>query len=349
MKKSFASDNNSGVHPVIMEAIRKANQGHVIAYGDDPFTRAALAKCREHFGPGSETFFVFTGTAANVLGISAVTRPYHAILCAETAHLNEHECGGPEKYTGCKVITVPTETGKIKVDQVEAHLAGRGNEHYAQLKVISITQPTECGAVYSLEELKALSSFAHRHDLYLAMDGARIAHAAASLDKSLKQVTGDVGVDILSFGGTKNGMMCGEAVVFFNPELSVDFKYIRKQGMQLGAKMRFIAAQFNAYLSDNLWYENALQANKMAQYLADRVKGLKGITIPHPVESNGLFPLLPPEAIPLIQKEFFFYIWNEKIHQVRWMTSFDTRKEDVDEFAGVIEKYIKDATTDKHR
>lgn len=340
MKKSFASDNNSGVHPVIMDAIRKANQGHVISYGDDPYTQAALETCREHFGPGSETFFVFTGTAANILGISAVTRPYHAVLCAETAHLNEHECGGPQKYTGCKVITVPSNNGKITMEQVEAHSAGRGNEHYAQLKVISITQPTECGAVYTLPEMKALSSFAHQHDLYLAMDGARIANAAAHLGKSLKEVTGDTGVDVLSFGGTKNGMMCGEAVVFFTPGLSKDFKYIRKQGMQLGSKMRFISAQFQAYLSENLWYENARHANNMAQYLADRAKDLPGITIPHAVESNAVFPLLPGKAIPHIQKEAFFYVWDEKTHQVRWMTSFDIQKEDVDEFVEVVEKYV---------
>ncbi|MBN2536357.1 MAG: low specificity L-threonine aldolase [Spirochaetales bacterium] len=340
MKKSFASDNNSGVHPVIMEAIRQVNHGYVIGYGDDPFTETALAKCRKHFGPESETFFVFTGTAANVLGISAVTRPYHAVLCAESAHLHVHECGGVEKYAGCKVISVPSENGKIYVEQVEAHLAGRGDEHSIQLKVVAISQPTEYGAVYSIEEIKALSSYAHSHDLYLHMDGARLANAAVNLDKSLHQLTGDAGVDILSFGGTKNGMMCGEAVVFLNPWLAKDFKYIRKQGMQLGSKMRFIAAQFNAYLSGNLWYENARHANNMAQYLASRVKNLAGITIPHPVESNAIFPVLPGEAIPLIQKEFFFYIWNEMIHQVRWVTSFDIHKEDVDEFVRVIEKYI---------
>jgi threonine aldolase len=340
IKKSFASDNNSGVHPLIMEAIIKANRGHVLAYGEDPVTRAALEKCREHFGPKSGTFFVFTGTAANVLGLSALTRPYHAILCAETAHLNEHECGGPEKFTGCKVITVPSENGKIKPEQVEAHLDGMGDEHYAQLKVVAITQPTECGAVYSTGEIKELSSYAHRHGLYLAMDGARIANAAASLGKSLVEITGDAGVDVLSFGGTKNGMMCGEAVVFFHPELAADFKYIRKQGMQLGAKMRFIAAQFDAYLSNNLWYENALQANKMAGYLADLAGDLPGITIPHAVESNAIFPILPPEAIPLLQEESFFYIWNRKKHQARWMTSFDMQKEDIDEFVRVIEKNL---------
>ncbi|MBN2443038.1 MAG: aminotransferase class V-fold PLP-dependent enzyme [Spirochaetales bacterium] len=342
MRKSFASDNNSGVHPVIMKAIEDANRGHVIGYGDDPFTEKALKLCKEHFGEDSETFFVFTGTAANVLGVSALIKPYNAIICAQTAHLNEHECGSPEKYTGCKVIALPSNDGKITVDQIKEHLSGQGNQQYSQVKVIAITQPTELGVLYTIEEIQILSEFAHSHGLYLVMDGARIANAAVRLKKNLKQVTLDCGVDVLSFGGTKNGMMFGEAVVFFSSNMAGDFKYIRKQGMNLGAKMRFISAQFNAYLTDNLWYENALSANTMASYLETRVKDIKGISIPLPVSTNALFPILPPAAIPHIRKKFFFYMWDEKIHQVRWMTSFDTEKKDVDEFAEVIKKYVEE-------
>jgi threonine aldolase len=323
-----------------MDALVKANEGHVTAYGDDRFTESALEKFRDHFGRDAEAFFVFTGTAANVLGLAAVTRPFHAVICFNAAHLAMHECGGPEHYTGCKVITVGSEDGKLTTEQIEPHLEGIGDEHYAQPKVVSITQPTELGAVYTLEEIRILSAFCRKHDLILAMDGARLANAAAVLRCSLYETTGGAGVDVLSFGGTKNGMMCGESVVFFNREYARDFRYIRKQGMQLGAKMRYVSAQFDAYLTGDLWLRNARRANDMARYLAEKAGAIDGIRIPHRVESNALFPVIPKESIAPIQKEYFFYVWDRKKSQVRWMTSFDMEKEDIDEFAGVVERVI---------
>ena len=251
-KKGFASDNNSGVHPEIMMAISEANKGHTVAYGDDPYTREAIKKFREEFGPDISVYFVFLGTAANVLGLGALARPYYSVVCPETAHINEDECGAPERFNGFKLIPVPTENGKLTVDGIQQHLHGINFEHHSQPRLISISQVTELGTIYTPEELKTLCDFAHAHDMYVHMDGARIANAAAALGTSFKEITKDVGVDVLSFGGTKNGMMYGEAIVFFTDIMGDDFKYMRKQGMQLASKMRFISAQFLSYFLYNL-------------------------------------------------------------------------------------------------
>jgi threonine aldolase len=338
--RSFASDNNSGVHPEILKAISAANDGHVVAYGDDMYTERAVALFRKHFGKQVEVFFVFGGTGANVLGLKAATEPYHAVVCAETAHINVDECGAPEKFTGCKLLDVATSDGKITPEHVKPFLDHIGFEHHVQARVISISQSTEMGTVYTPRELKTLSSFAHKNGMLLHMDGARIANAAASLRTDLRKITTDVGVDVLSFGGAKNGMMFGEAVVFFDPKLAVGFKYLRKQGTHLPSKMRFISAQFEALLAKDLWRRNAEHSNRMAQLLAAELANLPQIEFTQKVESNGVFAILPKKYIPLLQKKYFFYVWNEQTSEVRFMTSFDTTEDDVTDFVRLVKETL---------
>jgi threonine aldolase len=338
--RSFASDNNAGVHPEVLEAIASANQGHVVAYGDDPYTRAAIAKFEEHFGSGIEVFFTFNGTAANVLGLQALNRPYHAVLCSDYAHIYTDECGAPEKHTGCKLIPLPHQDGKITLDQVRHAYHGIGDQHHVQVRVISITQSTEMGTVYQPQEIRALANFAHEHEMFLHVDGARIANAAVSLGQTLRQATRDLGVDVLSFGGTKNGIMGGEAVVFFQPELSRDFLYLRKQGMQLASKMRFIAVQFEALLTNDLWRRSAEHANRMARLLEQEIRRIPQVRIVWKVEANGVFAQLPCPAIEKIRRQYFFYPWIEEDNIVRWMCSFDTTEEDVKTFANVVSEAV---------
>jgi threonine aldolase len=340
-KRSFASDNNAGVHPDVLAAMAAANDGHVIAYGDDPYTERAVKKFREHFGKDAEVYFVFGGTGANVLGLKAVTQPHHAIICAETAHINVDECGAPEKFTGCKLLSVPTTDGKMTVDQFSHFMHGVGFEHHVQPRVISISQATEMGTVYTPPEINTLATFAHKNEMLLHVDGARIANAAAGLNLSLRAITRDAGVDILSFGGAKNGMMYGEAVIFFDKSLARDFKYIRKQGTHLPSKMRFISAQFEALLAKDLWRRNAEHANHMAQVLARELARVPQITITQKVEANGVFALVPKKYVPLLQKQYFFYVWNEETSEVRLMTSFDTSEEDIRDFVALVKRTIK--------
>jgi len=336
VSRSFASDNNAGVHPAVLEAIVRANQGHVVAYGDDPYTRSALKKFEEHFGPDIAVFFTFNGTGANVLSLQSLTRPFHSILCSDYAHINCDECGAPEKHAGCKLIPLPHQDGKITVEAVQRAYHGIGDEHHSQPRVISITQSTEMGTVYQPREIQALADFAHRHDMFLHVDGARIANAAASLGQTLRQASRDLGVDVLSFGGTKNGIMGGEAVVFFRPELSRDFLYLRKQSMQLASKMRFIAAQFEALLTNDLWHRSAEHANRMARLLEKEVSRIPGVKIVWKVEANGVFAQIPRHSIEKIKQQYFFYTWMEAESIVRWMCSFDTTEEDVRKFAEVV-------------
>ena len=339
--RSFASDNNAGVHPLIMEAIAAANDGHVIAYGDDPYTARAINLFREQLGKDAEIFFVFGGTGANVLGLKSGTESHHAIICAQTAHINVDECGAPEKFTGCKLLPVNSSDGKIRIEQIKPLLHEVGFEHHVQPRVVSVAQATEMGTVYTPRELKTLSKFAHEHDMLLHVDGARIANAAASLKLNLKDITRDAGVDILSFGGAKNGMMYGEAVVFFDKSLAKDFKYTRKQGAQLPSKMRFISAQFAALLANNLWRQNALHANSMAQLLARELARIPQIRITQKVEANGVFAIVPKKHVPVLQKKYFFYVWNEETSEVRLMTSFDTTEADIADFVALVKKIVR--------
>lgn len=339
--RSFASDNNAGIHPEIIKAIALANEGHVVGYGADPYTATAVRKFREHFGADSEVFFVFNGTGANVLSLQALTRPYHAVLCSAGAHIYTDECGAPEKLTGCKLIPLPPEQGKITLDQVRHAYHGIGDEHHVQPRVISITQSTETGTLYQPAEIRSLAQFAHEHGMFLHLDGARIANAAAALGQTLRQATRDLGVDVLSFGGTKNGIMGGEAVVFFHPKLAGDFLFWRKQSMQLASKMRFIATQLTALLTNDLWLANARHSNQMAKLLEREIRQIPQVKIVYPVEANGVFVQLPPTAIAKLQERYFFYVWDEEQSVVRWMCSFDTTEQDVREFA----KFLRETMT----
>ncbi|MCW3804859.1 threonine aldolase family protein [Plebeiibacterium marinum] len=337
--RGFASDNNSGVHPEVLNAISKANGGHVVGYGDDAYTKGAIDKFREVFGEKTDVFFVYNGTGANVIAIQALARPFNAVICPDTAHINVDECGAPEKISGCKLLPVETQDGKITVEGFQKYMHAFGFEHHAQPKIISITQATELGTVYSIGEIKKIADFAHSKGMFLHMDGARIANAAVSLNCSLKEMTVDAGVDVLSFGGTKNGLMFGEAVLFFNMDTEV-VKYIRKQTAQLHSKMRYTSAQFMAILSNDLWKRNAEHANQMAQKLAKKLSGIEEVEITQKVESNGVFAKVPKDIIEPLQKEFFFYVWNEERSEVRWMTSFDTQEEDIDRFVTLMKDLL---------
>ncbi|MDI6713225.1 MAG: low specificity L-threonine aldolase [Anaerosomatales bacterium] len=332
VRRMFASDNASGAHPAVLDAIRAANVGHAYAYGDDDWTRAAEAVVRRHLGDEARAFFVFNGTGANVTALAAMIRPYEAVICPATAHINVDECGAPERFTGGKLIAVPTPDGKLTPEMVERAIFGVGVEHHSQPRVVSISQSTEYGTVYRPDEIVALAEVAHRHGMYLHVDGARISNAAASLGRSLKDMIADSGVDVLSFGGTKNGMLFGEAVVFLREGLGEDFRFVRKQGAQLASKMRFIAAQFVALYGGDLWLENARHANEMARVLAEGMAAVPGVRITQPVEANEVFAVLPCEAIAPLAEEFGFYVWDERAGEVRWVASWDTTPEDVAAF-----------------
>lgn len=338
--RAFASDNWAGVHPEVLEAMVAANEGHVQSYGGDEYTREAVARLRSELGEDAEVFFVFSGTAANVLCLQSMVRSHHGVICAETAHINTSECGAPEKHIGCKLLTVPSPHGKISVQGIREHLHHLGHPHHVQPGAVSITQATEYGTVYTPEEIRQIADFAHAHSMLLHMDGARIFNAAVSLDVPLRAITSEVGIDALSFGGTKNGLVAGEAVVFFNQSLADDFEFRRMQGMQLASKMRFIAAQFIALLNDDLWRRSASHANRMAQLLAGELAGIKGATLSQPVQANEVFVTLPREIIPKLQEQWPFHVWNEATSEARLITSFDTEEADVTGFAALVREAI---------
>jgi threonine aldolase len=338
--RSFASDNNAGVHPEVLEAISDANRGHAVGYGDDSYTEAAVRKFKQQFGSDIEVFMVFNGTAANCLSLKALTDSYHAVICSEAAHIYTDECGAPEKFTSCKLLPIPTTDGKLTVESVSHAYHGLGDQHHVQPRVISITQATEMGTVYKAEEITALARIAHEREMFLHMDGARVANAAASLGLSLREVTRDLGVDVLSFGGTKNGAMGAEAVIFFDRKLCQDFLYLRKQGMQLASKMRFISAQFDALLTGNLWLKNAQHANRMARLLEEQLGEISQVKIIYKVEANGVFAKIPHRAIARLQKRYFFYVWSEEQSVVRWMCSFDTTEQDVRQFVKFVAETV---------
>ncbi len=329
---SFGSDNHSGVHPKILESLSFCNDGYQSSYGADKQTAIFESKMKEIFGPQSNSFIVFTGTGANVLSIKATCSSFHSVICTDIAHLACDESGAPENYAGCKVIPIPHRNGKITVDQIKSKLDRRGDIHSSQPRLISITQCTEVGTVYTPQEIEAIATFAHDNQLLLHMDGARISNAAVALNCSWASISRDCGVDILSLGGTKNGMLMGEAVVIMNQNLAPEMPWIRKQAMQLASKMRYISCQFNTYLEDELWRQNGQNANAMASYLAEEAGTVKGIDIVYPVEANEVFAKVPHKVIKNLSDKWKFYVWEEDQNIVRWVTSWETQRETVDSF-----------------
>jgi len=336
----FGSDNHSGVHPDILTALQNVNAGYVVAYGHDEYTKKAVRQLTEIFGRQTEIFFVYNGTAANILGLRNVTDSFHSILCAESAHLTVHECCGPENYIGCKLVIIPTRDGKLTVDLIEPCIIGVGDPHMAQPHVISLTQATERGTVYRPKEIQTIADFAHARGMLVHMDGARLCNAAAFLKVGLDDICGKVGVDVLSFGGTKNGMMYGEAVVFFDKNLAKNFEFIRKQGMQLTSKMRYISAQFSAFLDNDLWLQNAMHANAMAQLLARQLERIPGVQVTQKVEANMVYAVIPNRCITRLQKQYYFHRFNERTCEVRLMCSFTTQPQDVLSFAEAIRRAV---------
>ncbi len=330
--RGFASDNSSGVLPEVMEALAAANVDHAVAYGDDPWTAAATGAIRAEFGADADVFFTLTGTGANVVALGTLCRAFEGVLCTSVSHLHVDECGAPEKVAGCKLIPVDRADGKLRPDGVEALVHTIGVEHHIQPRVVSITQCNEYGLVYTLEEIADLANVAHTNGLYVHMDGARFANAVVALNTTAAAMTRDVGVDVISFGGTKNGLMFGEAVVFCTPNLARDAKFVRKQSTQLASKMRFVAAQFSAVLKDGLWLRAAAQANAMAALLAERAAVLDGVEVTRDVQANEVFARLPHDVIAPLQEHAFFYVWDPATDEVRWVTSFDTTEDDVNAF-----------------
>ena len=338
--RSFASDNASGVHPAVMDALIAANVDHALAYGDDAWTERATQHFREVLGAPVEVCFVWGGTGANVVSLQSLLQPWNAVACTATAHIAVDECGAPERFTGSKLLTFPSVDGKLTPADVEAAQVGRGDEHHAQATVVSVTQSTECGTLYSVAELTAVCEAAHGFGMKVHLDGARLGNAVAALGCDVRALTIDAGVDVVSFGGTKNGMMYGEAVVFCDPALGANAKFIRKQATQLPSKMRFVAAQFDALLTDDLWIRNAVHANAMAQRLAAATRDIPGVTLAREPEVNSVFVRLPAERIAKLQAESFFWMWDETVDEVRWMTAFDTTEADIDTFAATVRRVL---------
>ncbi len=336
--KGFGSDNHAGVHPRIFEALQKSNVDHAPAYGTDEWSERAVAAFRSHFGPNAQIFFVFNGTAANILALKSLCQSFESILCSEVAHLNVDECGAPEYFLGAKLLTRPHRQGLLDLEDCKAALIRRGDQHFSQARVLSLTLPTEYGTCYSIQQMREFCDWAHSERLYVHVDGARLANAVVALKTSFKELLTDSGVDVVSFGGTKNGLMFGEAVVFLNPDLAENFKYIRKQGAQLPSKTRFIAAQFEAYFDQNLWREIAEHSLQMAQFLADEIRKIPGVQITCEIQSNAVFAIFPRAWIKPLREHAFFYVWNEHSFECRLMTSWDTTREDIINFVRRIKE-----------
>jgi len=335
-RKSFGSDNQAGAHGAVLSALARANLGDAVGYGDDPWTQRAAAALCTAFGARGGAFFVFTGTAANVLGLSLLLRPYEGVICADSAHVNVDECGAPERILGSKLLTVPAPDGKLTPGLISAQLADRGDEHRVQARVVTISQVTELGTCYTLAELKTLGEFCRAEKLRLYIDGARLANAAAHLGCSLADLAAQA--DVLSFGGTKNGAVGAEAVVVMAEELIAHVPFLRKQQGQLASKMRYLAVQFQALLDADLWLRNAAHANAMARRLADGIRGAPGVGLWQPVESNAVFASLDPAHIARLQQDWQFYVWDTTAQVVRWMTAYDTTEADVDTFVADVSR-----------
>lgn len=337
----FASDNTAGAHPKIMAAIEAANVGYAKPYGNDDLCQKAKSVFAEAFGAELDVFFVGLGTAANILCMKGLLRPWQAVVASDMAHILVDECGGLEANTGSKIEIVPSFDGKMTVEGIAPYVANLGDVHRAQPRVLSITQTTECGTVYTPEEIRVLADYAHANGMVVHMDGARICNAVASLGCSLADITVKAGVDVLSFGGTKNGLLYGEAVVFFTKELAKEFPFARKQGMQLFSKMRFIAAQFIEYMHNELWRANAQHANDMARLLVAKLETIPHVKVSRMPAANSVFAVLAPEHIATLQEQFYFYEWDATIHEVRWMTSFATTEAELDYFVSAIKGLVK--------
>jgi threonine aldolase len=334
--KSFASDNYASAHPDVLAAMAQANDGHAVSYGADPWTARALEVLRGHFGDHSQALLVFNGSGANIVSIRAVCRPWEAVICADTAHVNVDEGGAPERIAGVKLLTVATPDGKLTPDDVRARVQRLGDEHAVQPRLVTITQSTEYGTRYSAEETRALADAAHELGLAVHMDGSRLSNAAAGLRCGLGELTTEAGIDVVSVGGTKNGMVLGEAVVFLNPALAEGAKYLRKQTLQLASKGRYLAAQFVAMFEGDLWRRNAAHSNEMAARLAGHLRGMPAVTITQRVEANGVFASMPREAADQVRAQWPFYTWDESKREERLMCSWDTTGEEVDAFAGAL-------------
>jgi threonine aldolase len=333
-RKSFGSDNHAGAHPAILQAVVAANIGDVVAYGADDWTTRATASLRSAFRSQGEAFFVFNGSGANILGLGTLLRRHEAVICAASAHINTDECGAAERLLGTKLLQVQAPDGKLSPDLIAPWLEGRGDDHRAQAGVVALTQSTELGTAYTLEELRKVADFCHASDLRVYIDGARLANAAATLDCDLADIAECA--DVLSFGGTKNGAIGAEALIVMRPDLVADVPYLRKQQAQLASKMRFVAAQFDALLEGDLWRTNAAHANEMARRLADGVRDIAGVSVVHPVQANAVFAQLSPRHIEALQRDWVFHTWDEHASVVRWMAAFDTTADDVDAFLADI-------------
>ncbi|WP_329014842.1 threonine aldolase family protein [Streptomyces sp. NBC_00690] len=336
--RGFASDNYAGAHPEVLAALALANGGHQVSYGEDEYTDHLQRLMHSHFGSTAEAFPVFNGTGANVTALQALTDRWGAVICAESAHINVDEGGAPERMGGLKLLTVPTEDGKLTPELIDRQAWGWEDEHRAMPQVVSITQNTELGTVYTPGEIRAIVEHAHERGMKVHLDGARIANAAASLDVPMRTFTNAVGVDVLSFGGTKNGMLFGEAVIVLNPDAVSHMKHLRKMSMQLASKMRFVSVQLEALLARDLWLRNARHSNSMAQRLAAGVRDVDGVEILHPVQANAVFARLPHDVSRRLQRRFRFYFWDETAGDVRWMCSFDTSEDDVDSFVQALKE-----------
>ncbi|QBS44501.1 threonine aldolase [Nocardia sp. CS682] len=334
--RGFASDNHAGIHPEVLAALTLANGGHQIAYGGDEYTAHLQEIFAGHFGERATAYPVFNGSGANVVALQALLPRWGAVIAAESAHINVDECGAPEKLAGIKIHTVATPDGKLTPELIDRQAYGWGDEHRAQPSAVSVTQSTESGTVYTADELRAICEHAHERDMLVHVDGARLANAAASLGVPLRAITTDVGVDVLSFGGTKNGLLLGECVVVLDQEAVRDIRYLRKMSLQLASKMRFVSVQFEALLGGDLWLRSAAHANAMAERLAAAVAGIDGVRIVRPVQANAVFAILPREVTERLQKRYRFYLWDERTGEVRWMCAFDTTTDDVDSFAEAI-------------
>ncbi|UED82800.1 threonine aldolase family protein [Streptomyces profundus] len=338
--RGFASDNYSGAHPEVLAALALANGGHQSAYGADAYTTHLGDLFRHHFGPRAEVYPVFNGTGANVVGLQALTDRWGAVITTTSAHINVDEGGAPERVGGLKLLTVPTPDGKLTPELIAGEAFGFDDEHRAMPQVVSLTQSTELGTLYTPDEIRAIADLAHEHGMAVHVDGARLANAAATLDLPLTAFTTDAGVDVLSFGGTKNGLLLGEAVVVLAPERVRAMRHLRKLSMQLTSKMRFVSVQFEALLAGDLWLRSARHANAMARRLAAGAGDLDGVRICHPVQANGVFAELPQEVSRRLMKRYAFYFWNEPAGQVRWMCSFDTTPDDVDGFLTALREEL---------